>query len=116
MSFTAALNPHPHPHQALHHSDARRRHVLIELLLPSLAHLSTSKAGSNTAEAVLSHVPAARMAEVTPKPRSRPPHHTHSLSLALTLAFSLSLSLSLTLCHTLTLTPTSTLTLRCTAF
>mmetsp|Transcript_27842 Transcript_27842/g.56019 ORF Transcript_27842/g.56019 Transcript_27842/m.56019 type:complete len:327 (-) Transcript_27842:659-1639(-) len=50
--------------QALHHSDARRRHVLIELLLPSLAHLSTSKAGSNTAEAVLSHVPAARMAEV----------------------------------------------------
>lgn len=49
--------------QALHHSDAARRAHLIEMLLPRLASLSMSKAGSNTAESILGHLSAARMAE-----------------------------------------------------
>lgn len=48
---------------ALHHSDKERRCRLTELLLPSLSALSTSKAGSNTAEAVLGYVSAARLPE-----------------------------------------------------
>lgn len=39
--------------KALLHSDADGRSRLVELLLPSLPSLSTSKAGSNAAEAIL---------------------------------------------------------------
>jgi len=49
--------------QALHHSDSPRRAMLIELLLPRLASLSISKAGSNAAESILGHVSAARLPE-----------------------------------------------------
>lgn len=49
--------------KALHFSDGERRHALVGLLLPTLASLSTSKAGSNAAEAVLSHLSVERLTD-----------------------------------------------------
>ena len=38
-------------------------HALVDLLLPALASLSSSKAGSNAAEAVLSHLSVEKLAD-----------------------------------------------------
>lgn len=49
--------------KALHFSSGERRHALVDLLLPTLPSLSTSKAGSNAAEALLSHLSAEKLAD-----------------------------------------------------
>jgi len=49
--------------KALFFSDGVRRHALIDLLLPALVSLSSSKAGSNAAEAVLSHLSLEKLAD-----------------------------------------------------